>query len=98
MAILTTHVLDTYHGTPAAGVAVELVRLGEPRETVARTVTNTEGRCPQPLLAGEQMRTEISAKFTRERLAAEFETAGFAASGWWTDEAGRFSVSLWTLS
>ena len=48
--------------------------------------------------AGEQMRTEISAKFTRERLAAEFATAGFAAHGWWTDEADRFSVSLWTLS
>ena len=45
---------------------------------------------------GEQMRTEISAKFTRERLAAEFATAGFAAHGWWTDEADRFSVSLWT--
>ena len=57
--MLTTHVLDTYHGTPAAGVAVELVRLGEPRETLARTVTNAEGRCPQPLLAGEQMRAGL---------------------------------------
>ncbi|GAA2738248.1 L-histidine N(alpha)-methyltransferase [Pedococcus aerophilus] len=46
--------------------------------------------------AGEQMRTEISAKFTRERLVDEFEDAGFAASGWWTDDADRFSVSLWT--
>ena len=57
--MLTTHVLDTYHGTPAAGVAVELARLGEQRETVARTVTNAEGRCPQPLLSGEQMRTGL---------------------------------------
>jgi L-histidine Nalpha-methyltransferase len=48
--------------------------------------------------AGEQMRTEISAKFTRERLVAEFDAAGFAAAGWWTDGAGRFSVSLWTLA
>jgi L-histidine N-alpha-methyltransferase len=45
--------------------------------------------------AGEQLRTEISAKFTRERLASEFEQAGFTATGWWTDRAERFSVSLW---
>ena len=59
MAMLTTHVLDTYHGTPAAGVPIELARLGEPRETLVRTVTNAEGRCPQPLLAGDAMRTGI---------------------------------------
>jgi L-histidine N-alpha-methyltransferase len=46
--------------------------------------------------AGEQLRTEISAKFTRERLVAEFERAGFAEAGWWTDRGERFSVSLWT--
>ena len=58
-AMLTTHVLDTYHGTPAAGVPIELARLGEPRETLVRTVTNAEGRCPQPLLAGEAMRSGL---------------------------------------
>jgi 5-hydroxyisourate hydrolase len=59
MGGLTTHVLDTYHGTPASGVPIELVRLGEPRETLSRTVTNAEGRCPQPLLAGDAMRTGL---------------------------------------
>jgi 5-hydroxyisourate hydrolase len=57
--MLTTHVLDTYHGTPAAGVPIELVRLGEPRETVVRTVTNADGRCPQPLMSGDAMRTGL---------------------------------------
>ena len=38
---------------------MELVRLGEPRESLARTVTNAEGRCPQPLLAGDAMRTGL---------------------------------------
>lgn len=57
--MLTTHVLDTYHGTPAAGVPVELVRLGEPRETLVKTVTNAEGRCAQPLLSGAAMRTGL---------------------------------------
>ncbi len=56
MGILTTHVLDTYHGTPAAGVSVELTRLGDSRETLVRTSTNAEGRAPQPLLSAESMR------------------------------------------
>ena len=45
--------------------------------------------------AGEEVRTEISAKFRRERLTAEAQAAGFAPAGWWTDGAGRFSLSLW---
>jgi L-histidine N-alpha-methyltransferase len=44
---------------------------------------------------GEQMRTEISSKFRREGLEAELGAAGFTPGGWWTDEAGRFSLSLW---
>ena len=45
---------------------------------------------------GEQLRTEISAKFTRPRLEAEFDAAGFTPAGWWTDPNGLFSLSLWT--
>ena len=45
--------------------------------------------------AGEEMRTEISSKFRREGLTAELAAAGFAAAGWWTDDACRFSLSLW---
>jgi L-histidine N-alpha-methyltransferase len=48
------------------------------------------------LAAGEEIRTEISAKFTRPKLEAEFAEAGFAPSGWWTDPDGLFSLSLWT--
>jgi L-histidine Nalpha-methyltransferase len=44
--------------------------------------------------AGEQMRTEVSAKFRRERVAAELAAAGLSMSGWWTDEQGRFGLSL----
>ena len=53
---LTTHVLDTYHGVPAAGVSVEIARLDGTRETIRRTVTNADGRCGEPLLSGETMR------------------------------------------
>ena len=55
MGILSTHVLDTYHGTPAAGVAVELARVGGAREVLVRTQTNADGRCAEPLLNGNSM-------------------------------------------
>jgi len=44
--------------------------------------------------AGEEMRTEISAKFRRERVAAELSAAGLDLRHWWTDEAGDFALSL----
>jgi L-histidine N-alpha-methyltransferase len=44
--------------------------------------------------AGEEMRTEISAKFRRERLAAELSAAGLTLDRWWTDPAGDFSLNL----
>jgi len=47
--------------------------------------------------AGEEMRTEISAKFREERVADELEAAGLRLVGWWTDEAGDFALSLATL-
>jgi 2-oxo-4-hydroxy-4-carboxy-5-ureidoimidazoline decarboxylase len=51
---LSTHVLDTHNGKPAAGVAVELVELAElgTSRVVARTVTNADGRTDQPLIGG----------------------------------------------
>src|ERR1700710_645288 len=51
---LSTHVLDTHSGKPAAGVPVELGELsalGENR-IVTRTVTNHDGRTDQPLIGG----------------------------------------------
>ncbi len=44
--------------------------------------------------AGEDMRTEISAKFRREGVEAELGGAGLALARWWTDPAGDFAVSL----
>jgi L-histidine N-alpha-methyltransferase len=43
---------------------------------------------------GEEMRTEISAKFTRDRVEAELVAAGLALDTWWTDPAGDFALSL----
>jgi 5-hydroxyisourate hydrolase len=48
---LTTHVLDTARGCPAAGVRIALFRLGPAgREKVAETVTNADGRTDSPIL------------------------------------------------
>jgi 5-hydroxyisourate hydrolase len=47
---LTTHVLDTARGRPAAGVAVEIWRDGE---LVARARTDEDGRTAAPLVAGD---------------------------------------------
>lgn len=51
---LTTHVLDTALGRPAAGLAIDLFRLRPDgsAEPVASVVTNTDGRVDGPLLAG----------------------------------------------
>ena len=43
---------------------------------------------------GEDLRTEISAKFRRAGLAAELRAAGFELAHWWTDDAGDFALSL----
>lgn len=53
---LTTHVLDTANGTPAAGISIELRKLAkEGYETVSSHVTNADGRTDSPLLAAETM-------------------------------------------
>jgi L-histidine N-alpha-methyltransferase len=44
--------------------------------------------------AGEEMRTEISAKFTRERLEEAYREAGLRPDGWFTDSAQDYALSL----
>ena len=48
---LTTHVLDTAKGCPAAGMTVELYRIeGEKRSLVRALQTNADGRTDEPIL------------------------------------------------
>ena len=44
--------------------------------------------------AGEEMRTEISAKFRREKIEAELAAAGLQTLRFWTDPAGDFGLTL----
>ena len=54
MGKLTTHVLDTANGRPAAGMAVRLYRLDQGRPTLIRELTlNHDGRADSPLLEGD---------------------------------------------
>lgn len=47
--------------------------------------------------AGEELRTEISAKFDRAGLTAELAAAGLTPDRWWTDPDGDFALSLSTV-
>lgn len=49
-----------------------------------------------PFEAGEELRTEVSAKFRQEDVREELEAAGLQLAQWWTDAAGRFALSLAT--
>jgi L-histidine Nalpha-methyltransferase len=44
--------------------------------------------------AGEEIRTEISAKFRQDRIRDELAAEGFVLEHWWTDEAEDFALSL----
>ncbi|MQA60760.1 MAG: L-histidine N(alpha)-methyltransferase [Actinophytocola sp.] len=47
-----------------------------------------------PFARGEEMRTEVSAKFRPDIVEAELAAAGFDRKRWWTDDAGLFGVAL----
>ena len=54
MVGLTTHVLDTARGKPAAGVRIVLYRVsGNSHKKIGEAVTNTDGRTDAPMLAGK---------------------------------------------
>ena len=56
MGKLTTHVLDTMNGGPAAGMKVELLRLDGDVAIPLKTITlNHDGRADQPLLEGDTL-------------------------------------------
>jgi 5-hydroxyisourate hydrolase len=72
MGKLTTHVLDTAHGRPGAGIALHLYRLnGDDRDLLVTTQTNADGRCNAPLLEG--------AEFTRGTYEIDFAIGDYFA-------------------
>jgi 5-hydroxyisourate hydrolase len=99
---LTTHVLDTAAGRPAAGLTLDLYRLeGKTRAHLGSFRTNADGRCDAPLLAGEALRAgEYEIVFAVGTWRAG---GGQAGAGFYdtvpirfrvTDPAGHYHVPL----
>ncbi|MBN9063884.1 MAG: hydroxyisourate hydrolase [Rhizobiales bacterium 65-9] len=80
MGRLTTHVLDTAAGGPAANLWIELFRIGPSgeRELIKGVRTNADGRADEPLLAGDEFRE--GAYELAFHVADHFRAAGAALS------------------
>ncbi|MEM5527331.1 hydroxyisourate hydrolase [Gammaproteobacteria bacterium AS21] len=75
---LTTHILDTANGCPAANVTIELYKLGSSRQLLVTTITNSDGRTDKPLLDKSQFST---GRYELVFYVAEY----FSAKGTQTD-------------
>ncbi|WP_316768655.1 L-histidine N(alpha)-methyltransferase [Streptomyces sasae] len=64
------------------------------RSRVAQTVKVPALDLAVDFAAGEELRTEVSAKFRRAGVTAELAAAGLELTNWWTDSQGRFALSL----
>ena len=63
--------------------------------SLARQVVNIEALgMLVPFDRGEEMRTEISTKFSRDGLTGIYAEAGLELTQWWTDPEGLFALSL----
>ncbi|HSM29419.1 MAG TPA: hydroxyisourate hydrolase [Woeseiaceae bacterium] len=76
MGRLTTHILNTAEGCPAASVAVRLFAVDGERRLVASTVSNADGRTDEALLEGDAMKSgcyelefDIGPYFAARRMA-----------------------------
>ena len=80
MGTLSTHVLDTAHGTPAGGVTIRLVRIDPvPERELLRVITNADGRTDEPLLTDDHLQ------------AATYELH-FDVGAYFAERAGRNSA------
>ena len=85
--------LDAFEHVAVWDAAAEWIEM-RLRSIDAQTVRVPDLRLAVEFAEGEQMRTEVSAKFRRDGVAAELAGAGLAMRSWWTDEAGQFGLSL----
>jgi 5-hydroxyisourate hydrolase len=79
MARLSTHVLDTSRGTPAAGVRIDLHLVQDgTRRAVTSATTNADGRTDAPLVSGDRL--EIGIYELTFHAGDYFRSAGIALS------------------
>ena len=80
---LSTHVLDTSRGCPAAGVCVQLYELGDEQSSdrlLLEAITDNRGRTPKPLLSGAPLRR--GAYQLRFHVGDYFRASGVAQGDW----------------
>ena len=79
MSQITTHILDTTKGKPAADVTIALLRLaGDEWQEIARGVTNSDGRIPDLLPKEKQLELGVyKMKFYTQEYFAQACTANF---------------------
>ena len=80
MGRLSTHVLDTVRGGPAADVAIDLhiIEAGDTSRLLKQTRTNADGRTDQPLLAGDEFK--VGTYVLTFHVADYFRRVGASAS------------------
>jgi 5-hydroxyisourate hydrolase len=104
LAKLSTHVLDTMHGAPAAGMVLRLLHIGADglRRLIIETRTNADGRTDGPLLQGQSIEAgDYELVFAVEKY---FRSRGAADAGRFLgevtltfridDPAGQYHVPL----
>ena len=64
------------------------------RSRTAQTVKIPALELAVDFAAGEDLRTEVSAKFRRQGVGRELSAAGLELARWWTDREERFALSL----
>ncbi|HVT71109.1 MAG TPA: L-histidine N(alpha)-methyltransferase [Trebonia sp.] len=84
---------DAFEHVAAWDAAQEWIEM-RLRATSAQSVRISGLGLTVEFAAGEEMRTEVSAKFRQSGVRAELAAAGLAMRSWWTDEAGQFGLSL----
>jgi uncharacterized SAM-dependent methyltransferase len=91
-AVLTYNIASYSYVTAIQPAWEELVT---EMEMLDRSIQQTRyGWRVSVAMAGEEMRTEVSAKFRRDGVQAELAAAGLEMRSWWTDQEGRFGLSL----
>jgi 5-hydroxyisourate hydrolase len=80
MSGLSTHILDTVRGMPAAGVVIDLdiMEAGGAWRHLKQVTTNADGRTDQPLLAGADFK--VGTYMLTFHMGAYFKAHGFAVA------------------
>jgi L-histidine Nalpha-methyltransferase len=87
--------LDTFEHVAVWDAEAEWIEM-RLRSAIDQTVHLGDLGLSVNFAAGEEMRTEVSAKFRRPGVEAELAAAGLTLISWWTDPAAQFALSLYS--